>query len=103
MKRRIALATAVLAGVAAAERAGAIPVTVDSVGALDPNPSNLTITDAASNSSNPNGITLANARTLLSGAFSSHTGGVIDFQQQFQGGTWPNAPSSNNGVDVADG
>src|SRR4051812_15065228 len=102
-RRLWVIAAAVVTGFAGtAGRSPAAAVTVDSVGALDPNPSNLTITDAASNST-ANGVTLADARLLTSSAFTAGKGGVIDFQQQFQGGTWPNALASNNGVDVADG
>jgi hypothetical protein len=72
------------------------PVTVDSVGALNPNPSNLATTEVGNTS-------LTAARALVAAAHTAGTGGTIDFQQKFQGGTFPNATSSNNGVDVADG
>jgi hypothetical protein len=72
------------------------PVTVDSVGTLVPNPSTLTITEVGNTS-------LTAARALIAAAHPIGTGGTIDFQQKFQGGTFPNATSSTNGVDVADG
>lgn len=82
----------------------ASPITVDSVGVLDPNPNSLTLADAVSNSA-ANGITLANFQTLMTASFASNSGGVLDFQEQYQGGTWPNNPqnSANNGVTVGNG
>ena len=96
-------------GVAVASTAGmamGAPITVDSVGVLDPNPNNLTIADSAGNTSlGLNGVTLANFKTLITAAFASNTGGVLDFQESFQGGTWPNNPvaSPNTGVAVGNG
>jgi len=76
-------------------------ITVDTVGVLDPNPNALPIVDATSNAA-ANGVTLTNFQTLMTSAFASNTGGVMDFQEQFQGGTWPNNPagSPNNGLTV---
>jgi hypothetical protein len=83
--------------------ANGAPLTVDSLGVLDPNPNTLTMTDALSNTSlGANGVTLANFQTLITSSFAANKGGVLDFQEAFQGGTWPNNPaaSPNNGVTV---
>jgi hypothetical protein len=82
----------------------ASPITVDSVGVLDPNPNSLTLADAVSNSAT-NGVTLSSFQTLITNAYANNTGGVLDFQEQYQGGTWPNNPqnSPNNGVTVGNG
>ena len=71
------------------------------MGTYAPNPTPLTISDAASNLT-ANGVTLANFRTLISGAFTANTGGVIDNEDQSAGGTivgkW-----RNNGTTYGDG
>src|SRR3954453_16517660 len=82
----------------AGSRSFAAPITVGSVGLLDPNPNALTIVDAASNTSlGANGLPLAAFQTLMqgpAGAFQRNTGGVVDFQEAFQGGTWPSQTSA---------
>ena len=83
------------------------PITVGSVGVLDPNPNTLTVADAASNTSLArNGVTLTAFQALMqgpSGAYATNKGGVLDFQEQFQGGTWPNQTSAANGVNAGNG
>jgi hypothetical protein len=70
------LAVAVVASVPTAH---ALPISVSSVGNYAPNPNALTLNNAASNSA-AGGITLANFQTLMTGAFASNTGGVINFE-----------------------
>jgi hypothetical protein len=65
--------------VVSAPTADALPISVSSVGNYAPNPNALTLNDAASNSA-AGGITLANFQTLMTGAFASNTGGVINFE-----------------------
>ena len=80
------LLTAIVSGTALAA-----PITVDSVGTLDPNPNTLTIVDAPSNSA-AHGVTLSTFQSLMTSAYANDKGGVMDFQEQFQGGSWPNNP-----------
>ena len=93
------LLTAIVSGTALAA-----PITVDSVGTLDPNPNTLTIVDAPSNSA-AHGVTLSSFQSLMTSAYANDKGGVVDFQEQFQGGSWPNnaAASLQNGVTVGNG
>lgn len=74
--------------------ASAAAVLVDSVGVLNPNPSGLATVEIGNTS-------LSAAKLLVAAAYGAGTGGVIDFQQQYQGGTFPNATSAINGIDVA--
>jgi hypothetical protein len=69
------------------------PISVSSVGVLDPNPNSQTLVDAASNTAG--GVTLANFKTMIIAAYANNTGGVLDFQELYQGGSWPN---NNNGA-----
>ena len=89
---------------AAGTSAQSSPITVDSVGVLDPNPNALALVDAASNTA-ANGVTLANFQPLMTAAFAANIGGVMDFQEQFQGGGYPNNPaaSTQNGVTLGNG
>jgi hypothetical protein len=68
-----------LAVVATAPAALGVPISVSSVGNYAPNPNGLTLNNAASNSA-AGGITLANFQTLMTTAFASNTGGVVDFE-----------------------
>jgi hypothetical protein len=105
---KLVLRTVALAAVAVCAAGSALgsAVTVDSVEALNPNPYAIPTVDAASNTAGPNGITLAAFQTLMqgpSGAYRANRGGVLNFEQQFQGGSWPNAIASSNGIDVGNG
>jgi hypothetical protein len=92
-------AAAVLFG--GASHSFGVGISVATVGTYAPNPTPLTINDAASNTIT-NGLTLANFRTLITSAFAANTGGVIDDEDQSAGGTitgkW-----RNNGTTYGDG
>jgi autotransporter-associated beta strand protein len=93
----------------------AAPTTVSSVYIMDPNPNGLPLADAPTNTGT-NGIALAAFQTLMTGsttntvtsaspssAFANNAGGVLDFQEQFQGGSFPNQAGPNNGVTLGSG
>ena len=54
-----------------------VAISDGAVGTYAPNPTPLVMSDAASNAA-ANGISLANFRTLITGAFAANTGGVLD-------------------------
>ncbi|HEX8324866.1 MAG TPA: PEP-CTERM sorting domain-containing protein [Tepidisphaeraceae bacterium] len=81
---------------ATASTSFAVSLTVDKTGILNPNPNNLTITEVGNTS-------LTAARALVAAANTANTGGVLDFQQRGQGGTFINSTSNNNGVDIGNG
>lgn len=95
MKNGILMAAALAVAGLASTGFGAI-YTVDSTGILNPNPSNLTTNEVGNTS-------LAAARTLISAAKTAGTGGVVDFQQRNQGGTFPNSTAVDNGQDFGNG
>ena len=78
-KLSLPLATALaVAGMATSTFGAAI--TVSTVGTYAPNPNNLTIRDAASNSTS-GGITLSAFRTQITNAFANNTGGVYNAEE----------------------
>ena len=77
MTNRISIAAA-LTVAAIATSAFAAPITVSTVGTYAPNPNNLTIRDAGSNTS-ATGVTLSTFRTLITTAFAANLGGVVNF------------------------
>lgn len=97
MKRKIngLLAMTLLTGAAANSALGAI-YTVDKTGILNPNPNNIATIEVGNT-----GLTAA--RALVAAANTAGTGGVLDFQQRAQGGTFPNSAAPDNGLDFANG
>ena len=87
MHVKLSSITAGLALAATACTALGAAATFNTVGALDPNngvattaAGTVTITDAASNTAT-NGVTFASFSTLVSSAYASDTGGVVNFEQ----------------------
>jgi autotransporter-associated beta strand protein len=112
------LAALVVTALLATSNSFGAAFTVNSVGALDPNPYGLTILSNYTTNANVNsdplagplpggtGLTLTAFQALMqgdSGAFARDNGGVLDAQQIWQGGSWPaNAGGNNNGATMGD-
>lgn len=132
-KMRLVAAAAVaagLSGVSVAAFGATIEYTVGTVPYLDGDtvggnsgpaatPANAGTTDAASNSSLAEGETLSNFQTLIANAYNNNTGGVMNFEQVDENGSfntsstsgnvptptysWPSQTTAYNGINLGNG
>jgi hypothetical protein len=65
------------------------------------NPATPPVVDAASNSTLPEGETLANFTTLVANAYTANTGGVINFEQVDENGAYNNGTTTGQTVSPA--
>jgi hypothetical protein len=94
---RLVMSLAALAGIACTAASGFGGVTnVSAVAELDPNPSNLSITQVGN-------TTLGAAQTNVAAAYAAGIGGTLNFQELYAGGSFPNQVGPTNGITIGSG